>query len=327
MKVITFGEVMLRLSPNGSLRFMQEPSFRAYFGGSEANTAAALSQMGVDTSFVTKLPDNDIARCCLKELSSLGVDTSDVSFGGKRIGIYYCENGAGIRSGKVIYDRANSSISEADLIDFNIDRILSAGDWFHFTGITPALSDSTAEITKAFALGAHNKGIKVSCDLNYRSKLWSKEKANVIMTSLMPYVDILMANEGSVFDVFGIEAKNDEELSRILFKKFGFEAIALTKRKSENADVNTLSGILYRDGKAYCSPEMSVNIVDRVGGGDAFNAGIIYGIMNKLDCQKTVNIANALNVFKHTVNGDLPIFDFDEIIAASAGVTDGRIRR
>lgn len=327
MKVVTFGEIMLRLSPAGSLRFMQEPSFKAYFGGSEANTAIALEQMGVHTSFVTKLPENDIADSCIAELSSFGVDVSSVARGGSRMGIYFCENGAGIRAGKVIYDREHSAISEAVISDFDVDGIFEDADIFHFTGITPAISDSAADIVSVLVKAAKEKGINVSCDLNYRSKLWSKDKANKTMTSLMPYVDILMANEGSVLDVFGLEAENEEKLASLLSEKFGFELIAFTKRKSDSADYNTLSGMIYKCGKAYYSPEIPVHIIDRVGGGDAFNAGVLFGILNGLDMQETVCIANAANALKHTVEGDYYTGSKGEIISAASGVLDGRIKR
>lgn len=327
MKVVTFGEIMLRLSPENSQRFLQTPSFRTYFGGSEANTAAALVQMGIDASFITKLPCNDIADACIKELSGIGVDMSQIARGGQRMGIYYCENGAGIRAGKVIYDRTGSSISEASSEDFEVNRILDGASLFHFTGITPALSDSAAGLTLKFVKAAKEKNISVSCDLNYRSKLWSKEKAGKVMQSLMPYTDILLANDGSVLDVFGIQADNDAELAENLCGKFGFRYVALTSRNSESADYNTLSGMIYTDGKSYYSPEIPVHIVDRVGGGDAFNAGIIYGILNGLDMQAVINTANAMNAFKHTVEGDYSVFNMEEISAIAAGKADGRIKR
>lgn len=327
MKIVTFGEIMLRLSPDGSRRFMQEPSLKTYFGGSEANTAVALSQLGIDSSFVTKLPNNDIADACIRELSSFGVDVSSIARGGERMGIYFCENGAGIRPGKVIYDRKNSSVSTAQLSDFNTESIFANSDIFHITGITPALSDSLAETTLFFVKEAKKKGIKVSCDLNYRSMLWSKEKANRIMTALMPYVDILFANEGSVSDVFGIKADSDETLASALTEKFGFELVALTSRKVDSADYNTLSGMIYKDGKAYYSEIIPVHIIDRVGGGDAFNAGVLYGMAKGLDMQETVNIANAANALKHTVEGDYIRISPDELLSASSGNIDGRIKR
>lgn len=327
MKAATFGEIMLRLSPAGSLRFMQEPGFKAYFGGSEANTAIALAQLGIDTSFITALPENDIASSCVKELSSFGIDCSHIARKGRRMGIYFCENGAGIRPGKVIYDRKNSSFSQSGLNDFDIASILSDASFFHFTGITPALSDGCAALTLAFAKAAHEKGIPVSCDLNYRSTLWSNEKAGAVMRSLMPYVNVLMANDGSCLDVFGIECENNEALASRLTDEFGFDCVALTSRKSFSASVNALSGMLYTEGRAYYSDEITVDIVDRVGGGDAFNAGIIYGLLKGLPPQETVNTANALNAFKHTVEGDYAVFTPEEIKAVASGLLDGRIKR
>ncbi len=327
MKVTAFGEIMLRLSPDNRDRFMQEKYFRTYFGGSEANTLIALSSLGVDTSFVTKLPENDIADACIRELKGNGVETAFIARGGKRIGIYYCENGASIRGGKVIYDRQFSSISEADKSDFCWNEILKDTDIFHFTGITTALSDELASITLDAVKQAKEKGIIISCDLNYRRTLWSEEKANRVMREFMPYVDILFANTGSALDVFGINGKDDEAVMLKISEEFGIKTIAFTTRECRNADENILGGILLADGRFFSSKKTEVNIVDRVGGGDCFDAGILYGLINKLSPEETVEFANICNAYKHTVRGDYCRLDAEEIKAICSGKADGRIKR
>lgn len=327
MKVTAFGEIMLRLSPDNHDRFMQENNFRAYFGGSEANTLIALSSLGINTSFVTKLPENDIADACIRELKGSGVETAFISRGGRRIGIYYCENGTSVRCGKVIYDRQFSSISEAGKTDFRWEEILQSTDIFHFTGITTALSDSLVEITLEAVKKAKEKGITVSCDLNYRRTLWSEEKANGIMKKFMPYVDILFANTGSALDVFGIGGKDDKEVMAKLSEEFGIKTIAFTTRECRSADENTLGGILLADGKFYASKKTEVNIVDRVGGGDCFDAGILYGIISGFSPEETVEFANICNVYKHTVRGDFCRLNAEEIKAVCSGESDGRIKR
>lgn len=327
MKVTAFGEIMLRLSPDNYDRFLQENCFRTYFGGSEANTLIALSSLGADTSFVTKLPENDIAEACIRELKGNGVETSFIARGGKRIGIYYCENGTSIRGGKVIYDRQFSSISEADKSDFCWDKILKNTDIFHFTGITTALGDELASIALDAVKKAKEKGVLVSCDLNYRRTLWSEEKANKVMREFMPYIDILFANTGSALDVFGISGKDDEEIMKKISEDFGIKTIAFTTRECRSADENTLGGILLADGKFHTSKKTEVNIVDRVGGGDCFDAGILYGIINKLSPEETVEFANICNVYKHTVRGDYCRLNEEEIKAICSGASDGRIKR
>ncbi len=327
MKVTAFGEIMLRLSPDNHDRFLQENCFRTYFGGSEANTLIALSSLGINTAFVTKLPENDIADACIRELKGNGVDTSFVVRGGRRIGIYYCENGSSVRGGKVIYDRQFSSIAEAEKSDFRWDEILKDNDIFHFTGITTALSDELASTTLEAVKKAKEKGITVSCDLNYRRTLWSMEKANGIMSELMNYVDILFANTGSALDVFGISGEDDREVMAKISEKFGIKTVAFTLRECMNADKNILGGILLSDGKFRASKKTEVNIVDRVGGGDCFDAGILYGIINKLSPEETVQFANACNVYKHTVRGDYCRLNAEEIKAICSGEADGRIKR
>lgn len=339
MKVVTFGELMLRLAPQGYLRFLQEPSFQATFGGGEANVAVSLANFGVDTEFVTKLPANDIAQAAIRELNGFGVNTSHIARGGDRIGIYYLEKGASMRPSKVIYDRAHSSISEATAQDFDWEKILDNADWFHFTGITPALSDAVANITLDALKVAKRKNIKVSCDLNYRKKLWSKQKANEVMSSLMPYVDVLIANEGDADDVFGIKPEgNDvdngkinregyEQVAQKLIDRFGFQAVAITLRESISANDNNWGAMLYSAKEAHFSKTYPVRIVDRVGGGDSFGAGLIYSLLNGYSAQDAIEFAVAASALKHTVEGDYNRVSVQEVEQLKGGNASGRVQR
>lgn len=339
MRVVTFGELMLRLAPQGYLRFLQEPCFQATFGGGEANVAVSLANFGVDATFVTKLPSNDIAQSAIKELKGFGVDTSNIVRGGNRIGIYYLEKGASMRPSKVIYDRANSSIAEAVQADFDWDSIFDGADWFHFTGITPALSDSVASITEQALKVAKAKGVKVSCDLNFRKKLWSKEKARDVMSKLMPYVDVLIANEGDADDVFGIKPQdNDVESGKInrngytqvakrLVDDFGFEIVAITLRESISANDNNWGAMLYTNGKAHFSKTYPIHIVDRVGGGDSFGAGLIYALLNGYDNQDAIEFAVASSALKHTIEGDYNRVSVEEVEQLRKGNASGRVQR
>lgn len=330
---------MLRLSPPGYFRFLQKPEFEACFGGSEANVAISLTDFGDEAEFVTKLPENDIADACVRELRSFGVGTENIARGGERMGIYFLEKGASLRSGKVIYDRAHSSVSEAEKADFNWKKILAGADVFHFTGITPALSDTLPGILLEAVRTAKELGVKVSCDLNYRSKLWSREKANAVMTKLMPYVDILIANDGSVYDVFGISPdiplsengsvseKGFNALCGKLTEKFGFETVALTFRESMSASDNCFGGMLYKDGKGYFSASYPVHIVDRVGGGDGFAAGLLHGLFAFDDPGDAIAFAGAAGALKHTVEGDFNRVSVQEVLTAAKGNISGMVRR
>ena len=281
MKVVTFGEIMLRLAPKGYNRFFQDDILGATFGGGEANVAVSLANYGVDSYFVTKLPNHDIGEAAIRELNYYGVNTSNVARGGERVGIYFLEKGASQRPSKVIYDRKYSSISQAQFDDFNWISIFKDTDWFHFTGITPALSDDLALITLDALRTAKRMGVKVSCDLNYRTKLWSTKRANEVMTEFMQYVDVLIANEEDAENVFGIKSDltnvssgelNREgyvDVAKQLKEKFKFEKVAITLRESLNANENNWSALLY-DEQAFFSPVYNLNIVDRVGGGDSF---------------------------------------------------------
>jgi 2-dehydro-3-deoxygluconokinase len=339
MKVLTIGEIMMRLQPQNYQRFMQAKSFDCCYGGGEANVAVSLSQMGVDTAFCTKLPQNELANACIKELRGWGVDTSFIARGGNRMGIYFCEKGASQRPSKVIYDRANSSMTTINKNDIDIDKMLLGVDWIHFTGITPALGESVIEFLDAVLPYAKAKGIKVSCDLNYRNKLWTKSEANKVMTHFMQFVDVLISNEEDCKDVFGIEASasdiNSGKLSSNAYanvaervsKEYGIETVSFTLRESLSASSNNWSGILYNNGKIYESKKYNLTIVDRVGGGDSFGAGLIYSLLNNFDKQSAIEYAVAGSALKHSIEGDFNIATVDEIKKLAEGDGSGRVQR
>lgn len=341
MKVVTFGELMLRLAPEGYLRFIQSNKFEATFGGAEANVAVSLANYNQDVSFVSKLPNNEIGQMAINSLRQYGVDTSHIIRGGNRVGIYYCEKGASQRPSKVIYDRANSSIALAKKEDFDWDDIFNDADWFHFTGITPALSKEVAEITLEACKAAKEKGIVVSCDLNFRKKLWSNKEANETMGKLCKYVDICIANEEDAKDVFAIEAKDTDintgklnkegyvSVAEQLCQRFNFKYVAITLRESISANDNNWSAMLYnsKEGKAYFSKKYAIHIVDRVGGGDSFGAGLIYALRNSYKDQDAIEFAVAASCLKHSIEGDYNLVSLDEVKALANGDASGRVKR
>lgn len=327
MRVVTFGEILLRLQPFGYKRLSQADSYEATYGGAEANVAAALAAMGENAAVVTKLPLNEIGQNAIDALRKVGVDTSLIVRGGERTGLYYCEKGASQRPSKVVYDRAGSAISLARRNEFDWKKIFDGANWFHFTGITPALSDELAEICLDAAKNAKKLGITVSCDPNYRAKLWSKDKASRVLMNLMPFVDVCITNVPQVSDVFGTTADNERELADKLIAKFGFKTVAFTRRESFSASDNGYSGALYTaDGFAE-SRTYSMRIVDRVGGGDAFAAGLIYAMTHGYDLQKAVDFAVAAAVLKHSIEGDVAYITVDEIEQLAGGDGTGRVQR
>ena len=338
-KVVTFGEIMLRLAPEGYYRFVQATSFGATYGGGEANVAISLANYGCDAAFVTKLPSHEIGQSAVNKLREFGVDTSKIVRGGNRIGIYYLEKGASQRPSKVIYDRAHSSIAEASPSDFNWNAIFDGVSWFHFTGITPALGDTASEICLQAVKTAKEKGLTVSCDLNYRKNLWSKEKAGKVMSTLTPYIDLCIANEEDAADVFGIHAKNSDitsgaishdgykEVAKELATKFGFKYVAITLRESISANDNNWAAMFYTGGEYYFSKKYPVHIVDRVGGGDSFGAGLIYGCLQDFAPQKSLEFAVAASCLKHTVEGDFNLVSIDEVKKLAGGDGSGRVQR
>ena len=339
MKVVTFGEIMLRLAPEGYLRFTQAEKFGAVYGGGEANVSVSLANYGIDSAFVTKLPKHDIGQCAVNALRKFGVDTSMIVRGGERVGIYYNEKGASQRPSKVIYDRAYSAIAMASADDFDWEKIFDGADWFHFTGITPALNPTVAAICLDACKAAKARGVKISCDLNFRKKLWSREEACKTMTELCKYVDVCISNEEDAHDVFGIDAENTDiaggklnhegykSVARQLAEKFNFEKVAITLRSSISANDNDWAALLY-DGKEYCfSKSYHMHIVDRVGGGDSFGGGLIYASLMGYSTQEAVEFAVAASCLKHSIEGDYNMVSVDEVKALAGGNGTGRIQR
>ena len=339
MKVVTFGEIMLRLAPEGYLRFTQADKFGVVYGGGEANVSVSLANYGLDSAFVTKLPAHEIGQSAINALRRYGVDTSMVVRGGDRVGIYFNEKGASQRPSKVIYDRAGSSIATAKSEDFDWAKIFEGVDWFHFTGITPALGQNVADICLEACKAAKAAGVKISCDLNFRKKLWTREQANKTMSELCKYVDVCISNEEDAHDVFGIDAENTDiaggklnhegykSVARQLAEKFGFEKVAITLRSSISANDNDWAALLY-DGKDYCfSKSYHMHIVDRVGGGDSFGGGLIYSCLMGYSTQEAVEFAVAASCLKHSIEGDFNAVSVAEVQALAGGNGTGRIQR
>jgi 2-dehydro-3-deoxygluconokinase len=342
-KVITFGEIMLRLNPPGFLRLGQTRSFDASFGGGEANVSVSLANFGIPTDFVTRLPKNDLGDACVAHLRSLGVGTSKILRGGNRIGIYFLENGAVQRGSKVIYDRDGSSIAliEKGMVDW--DKVFEDADWFHWTGITPAISSSLCEVCLEGIIKAKERGLTVSCDLNYRSKLWNwGKKAKEVMPELVKHCDIAVGNEEDADKVFGIKAPDTDVVAgKIQAEKFksvaeelkkrfpNLKLISVTLRGSISASHNTWSGVLFDGHTFYTGPVFDItDIVDRVGGGDAFVGGLIYGLRTYArDLQKALNFAVAASCLKHSIIGDFNMVTVEEAEKIMAGETSGRVSR
>ncbi len=338
-RVITFGEIMLRLAPEGYTRFVQAETYNATYGGGEANVAVSLANFGLAASFVTKLPANEIGQAGVNSLRKFGVDTTHITRGGDRVGIYFLEKGASQRPSKVIYDRAGSSISTAASEDFNWEKIFEGADWFHFTGITPALGDNIAAICLDACKYAKEKGITISCDLNYRNKLWSKAKAKEVMSELCKYVDVCIANEEDAHDVFGIKAADTDvttgkvnhegykDVARQLTEQFGFKKVAITLRESVSANDNYWAAMLYDGSDYYFSKKYLMRIVDRVGGGDSFGAGLIYASLNDFAPQQAIEFAVAASCLKHSIEGDFNHVSVDEVLKLAGGDASGRVQR
>ena len=338
-KVITFGELMVRLQPYNYERFVQADHLEFTFGGGEANVAVSLANYGVDTAYVTKLPAHAIGQAAVNSLRRYGVDTSKIVRGGDRVGIYYNEKGASQRGSVCIYDRANSAIQLAQPSDFDWEKIFEGVDWFHFTGITPALGENLVEICREACKAAKAHGVKISCDLNYRGKLWTRDQARAAMTDLCQYVDVCISNEEDAKDVFGIEAENTDiyggklnkegykSVAKQLADKFGFEKVAITLRTSISASDNDWAAMLY-DGENYCfSKEYHLHIVDRVGGGDSFGGGLIYALLSGKNTQDAVEFAVAASALKHSIEGDYNLVTVSEVEKLAGGDGSGRVQR
>lgn len=336
---VGFGELLVRLAPEGYFRFSQADRFNVNYTGAEGNMAIALSYMGVPSRLVTKLPDNDIGKCAMRKLAAYQVDTSHIVWGGERIGVYYLERGASQRPSKIIYDRAGSAISKAQPEEFDWDEILQDAGWFHFTGITAGLSPSAAQCCLEACQAARRHGVKVSCDLNYRKYLWTPEQAQAVMRPMMEYVDVLIANEEDSDKVLGIRAKGADvnsgslstdsysELARTLIDTFGFEKVAITLRESISASVNNWSGILCSGSQVLTSKKYTIQLVDRVGGGDSFASGLIYGLLNDMDDQRALEYAVAASCLKQTIEFDFNLSSVSEVENLMNGNGSGRVVR
>ena len=338
-KVITFGEIMMRLNPMGHYRFLQAESWESSYAGGEANVAVSLVNYGLKASFVTKLPDNELGQAALNAVRHYGVETDKIVRGGNRLGVYFVEKGASQRPSKVIYDRANSSIADAQASDFDWDTIFAGATWFHFTGITPALGGKMPEICLEACKQAKAKGLTVSCDLNYRGKLWSKSEAQKTMSTLMPFVDICIGNEEDASDVFGISAsgtdvhsgKLDERgyisVAKQIADRVGCAKVAITLRGSHSASFNSWGGMLYDGKDAWFSPRYDIQIVDRVGGGDSFGGGLLYALITGKNSQDAINFAVAASCLKHTIEHDFNLVSVKEVESLAAGNASGRVQR
>lgn len=344
-KIITFGEIMLRLATPGYLRFAQANNLEATFGGGEANVAVSLANYGMDAQFVTRLPNNDIAKACVCDLHKHGVKTDHIIYGGERLGIYFLETGAVARASKVIYDRAHSSISEIEPGMIDWEKVFEGADWFHWTGITPAISQGAADVCREAIKAANRMGVVVSCDLNYRKNLWKYGKtASEVMPELVEGCDIILGNEEDAEKVFGIKPENFdvttiagevnaaefESVCSQLMQRFPrAKKVIITLRGSINANHNTWGGVLYDGSTLYQSPRYDItHIVDRVGGGDSFMGGLIYGLLTYTDNdQQALNFAVAASCLKHTIYGDYNMVTVAEVENLMKGDGSGRVSR
>ncbi len=338
-KVITFGEIILRLAPEGYYRFFQNDRMHATFGGGEANVAVSLAHYGIDTAFVTRLPSHAIGQGAVDSLRRYGVDVSRIIRGGERVGIYFLEKGASQRGSVCIYDRNHSALQDSCPEEFDWDSIFDGADWFHFTGITPALGENVREICREACQAAKEKGVKISCDLNYRGKLWTRQAARETMTDLCQYVDVCISNEEDASDVFGIRAENTDiyggrldkagyrSVAKQLTDRFGFDKTAITLRTSISASDNNWAAMLYDGKDYYFSREYPLHITDRVGGGDSFGGGLIYALLSGKSPQEAVEFAVAASALKHSIEGDYNLVSVSEVERLAGGDASGRVQR
>lgn len=338
-KIVTLGEIMLRLSTPGNKRFVQSDSFDAVFGGGEANVAVSCANYGHEVYFVSKLPEHEIGQSAINALRKYGVKTDCIARGGDRIGIYYLETGASMRPSKVIYDRAHSAIAEASATDFDFDKIMEGASWFHWSGITPAISEKAARLTELACQAAKRHHVTVSVDLNFRKKLWTKEQAQAVMRPLMQYVDVCIGNEedaelclGFKPDADVVGGKTDAEGYKSIFaamaNEFGFKYVISTLRESFSASHNGWKAMIYNGKEFYVSKRYDITpIIDRVGGGDAFSGGIIHGLLTMKTQAEALEFAVAASALKHTINGDFNLVSEEEVKALAGGDASGRVQR
>jgi len=338
-KIVTLGEIMLRLSPQGNDRFIQSETFRIIPGGGEANVAVSCANYGHESYFVTKLPSHEIGQIAVNALRRYGVNTDYIVRGGSRVGLYYAETGASMRPSKVIYDRANSSIAEANPEDFDFDKIMDGADWFHWSGITPAISDKAAHLTQLACEAAKRHNVKVSVDLNFRKKLWTSEKAISIMRPLMKYVDVCIGNEEDAELCLGFkpnanvekgetDASGYKDIFKEMMQEFGFKYVVSTLRESFSATHNGWKALIYDGKEFYESKRYDIEpIIDRVGGGDSFSGGLIHGLLTKSTQGEALEFAVAASALKHTINGDFNLVSVDEVESLAKGNANGRVQR
>ncbi|MEQ9461222.1 MAG: sugar kinase [Phycisphaeraceae bacterium] len=341
-RVVTFGEIMLRLSTPGFSRFLQASQFDVTYGGGEANVASSLAQFGLDASFVSKLPKHEIGQAAVNHLRRFGVDTSFVVRGGERVGVYFLETGASQRASKVVYDRAGAAVASLGVDELDVDAVFAGASWFHWTGITPALGEVPRETLGVLLAAAKRVGCTVSCDLNFRKKLWTTAEAQVVMRPLMEHVDVCIANEEDAEKSLGVSPEDTDvtagyldeagygKLARKLREQFGFKAVAITLRESHSASRNGWSALMLDDREcstATRSRAYDVQLVDRVGGGDSFAAGLIYGLTRLGDTRKALEFAVAASCLKQTIPGDFNIVSVDEVLKLAEGDASGRVDR
>lgn len=338
-KIVTLGEIMLRLSPNGFSRLIDVDNFEVIWGGGEANVAVSCSNYGHEAYFVSKLPQHEIGQAAVNSLRRYGVHTEYIVRGGERVGIYYCETGASMRPSKVIYDRAGSAMAEATSAEFDLDAIMEGADWFHWSGITPALSDKAAELTRQACEAAKRHGVTVSVDLNFRKKLWTSEKAISVMRPLMRYVDVCIGNEEDSEMCLGFKPHADVEggetdaegyksIFRAMMTEFGFKYVVSTLRESYSASHNGWKAMIYDGKEFYESKRYEINpIVDRVGGGDSFSGGLIHGLLTMPTQGEALEFAVAASALKQTIPGDFNHVSEEEVMALVRGSVNGRVQR
>jgi 2-dehydro-3-deoxygluconokinase len=331
--VVTFGEIMLRLTPPGHLRLTQTPHFEITFGGAEANVAVMIAQLGGSAGYVTRLPVNDLAQRAINELRGLGVNTASIVRAGERMGVYFLEHGASQRPGKVIYDRAHSAIADAQPEEFDWDKIFAGAKWFHWSGITPALSASAIKVTQAALAAAQRAKLAVSFDLNYRAKLWGKpEQAGATLAPLIKGVHLCVTSIEEAESVFGLGGSGNSgpratETALQLCERFGFETVALTQRQGVTADATSWGAMLFHEGEPYFSTRHEISIVDRVGAGDSFTGALIFALWRGDAPQRAVDFAVAASTLKHTIPGDYNIVTLAEVEALAGGSGGGRVQR
>jgi len=338
-KVVAFGEIMMRLGTKRCERFVQAKEFDVLYTGAETNVCVSLANFGVGSSIVSKIPSNEIGQACINHVRSFGVNTDHILRSGSRLGLFYLETGASQRPSKVIYDRAGSAVTELKPGELEWGKIFKGKNWFHFTGITPALADNVADVTEEACITAKKLGLTISCDLNYRRKLWSREKAERVMTKLMEFVDVLVCNEEDAEMVFGIKAKGVDvttgrldvegykQVAQQLHKQFNFKYVAITLRESISATINNWSGLLYDGNRYYHSKRYEMYVVDRVGGGDSFTGGLIYGLITEMDTQDVIEFAAAASCLKHSIYGDFNLVSLEEVKTLMGGNVSGRVQR